>query len=284
MIWKVVVREEPPMEFAGAMLDCSVMKLNCHKSVTVSHHIPRRESLNIVRCFISSSIFTLMLWFGKYLMWKDASCHRLTISPAFSGDSDRPPESSSSMVSTYSWSYTRRVRGSLARQCIWTKWEVRGNTLVNSKSSSLVDYTCKTYQVFAEQRPTMDKVPLFPLPPLATRQKRAGLGRKVLEHFEPGRMSTCHWLEHKTCGDSCSCLSNLRVRPDDVVDEVPPPRGDDAEAPQVAAVGVQLHLQDLLQDLRGQRVHRGGLRWDRRPRWRRCEFLRTFTFAFHLHE
>ena len=54
--------------------------------------------------------------------------------------------------------------------------------------------------------------------------------------------------------DSC----NLRVRPDDVIDEVPPPRGDDAKSPEVAAVGVQLQLQDPLQDLRGQRVHRGG--------------------------
>ena len=60
-------------------------------------------------------MLTVMIRFGLCLISKDASCQRLTISPAFSGDSHRPPES---MASTYSWSYTRRGHGSHARQAI----------------------------------------------------------------------------------------------------------------------------------------------------------------------
>ena len=44
-------------------------------------------------------MLTVMIRFGLCLISKDASCQRLTISPAFSGDSHRPPES---MASTYS--------------------------------------------------------------------------------------------------------------------------------------------------------------------------------------
>ena len=69
-------------------------------------------------------------------------------------------------------------------------------------------------------------------------------------------------------------LSDSRVLPDDAIDEVPPPPGEDAEAPQVASVGLQLQLQDPLQDLLGQRIHRGGGCWDEK-----CGLKRCFLFA-----
>ena len=70
-------------------------------------------------------------------------------------------------------------------------------------------------------------------------------------------------------------LSDSRVLPDDAIDEVPPPRGEDAEAPQVATVGLELQLQDPLQDLLGQRIHRGRLCRDEKCGVYVVVFLRT---------